>query len=277
MQIISGTERAREIRARVREENHRYGVVPHLAMIVVGDFPENLKYVGMKEKAAVEVGGSARLIHLSGETRREELLKVIAGLNQDAGTDGILLQLPLPVHLENTRDDFLQAIELEKDVDGFNPVNRGRLSDGPPLFVSCVALGSLGVVEQVFPNLKGKRACLVGDSFDLVLPLATMLIARGCRVTVAGDYQPAEAGKADILVVEKGYPNMVKGSELENQEMLLIDAGFYWQDGRSCGNVDRESVEGCPGFLVPSPGGLGPLTIATLMENLSRAARRDGR
>lgn len=276
MQIISGTEMAREIRARVREENCRSGVNPHLAMIVVGDFPENLKYVGMKEKAVADVGGSARLIHLDGETRREELLEVIVGLNQDAGTDGILLQLPLPVHLDGIRDEFLQAIRLEKDVDGFNPLNRGRLSDGPPLFISCVALGSLGVIEQIFADLKGKKACLVGDSFDLVLPLATMLVHRGCRVTVAPDYQPGEAGKADILVVERGYPGMVKGMELQ-KEMLLIDAGFYWQDGRSCGNVDRESLEGCPGSLVPVPGGLGPLTIATLTENLSRAARRKGR
>lgn len=273
MEIISGSVLARDIRERLREDNQQQNLVPRLVMIVVGDDKESLVYVGLKEKAVKEIGGESELLQLPADTSREELLDQIDALNQDENVDGVLLQLPLPGQLHALEDDFLQAIDIKKDVDGFNPCNRGRLCGGQAEFVSCAALAAMEAIQNVKPDIKGCKAILVGDSFDLILPLAMILVQQGCRVNIIPEFNtPGEDLAADILVAEKGFPGLFHRDNLM-PGMVVIDAGFYWTEEGTCGNVNKESVKDMSGCLLPVPGGLGPMLIAKLMENLCLAAR----
>ncbi len=272
MEIISGTKIAAQIRESLRQANEKEGIKPVLAVIVVGDNQENLVYVGLKEKAVAFIGGETRLIVMPENSSKQDVINTIKELNQDSSVDGILLQLPMPGHLEEDKEEILSAIKLEKDVDGFTPVNRGLLAGEGAWFVSGAALACLEVIDQVYPQLQGKRIALAGDSFDVIIPLATILLRRGYPVSIYPHYQEGLVNQADILVVEKGGPGIIKGTDIKGSP-LIIDAGFYWEAGHSCGNVKRDSVESNEGYLLPVPGGLGPMLIAKLCENLSRAAR----
>lgn len=271
MEIISGTKIAAKIRESLQEANEKEGIKPVLAVIVVGDNQENLVYVRLKEKAVASIGGETRLITLPENSSKQNLLNTIHELNQDDSVDGILLQLPMPDHLEKNKEEILSAIKLEKDVDGFTPINRGLLAGDGAHFTSCATLACLEVIERVYPELSGKRVVLAGDSFDVIVPLAIILLKQGCPVSIYPHYQEGLVNRADILVVENGGPEVIKGSDIKGSP-LIIDAGFYWESGHSCGNVKRDSVESNEGYLLPVPGGLGPLLIAKLCENLSRAA-----
>lgn len=275
MEIINGPLIAQEIRQGLKERNELEGISPYLAMILVAGQKEDLHYVGLKEKAAAATGGRARLIHLPEETSLQELMANITGLNRDGQVDGILLQLPLPAALEEHTDEILAEIHPDKDVDGFSPVSRGRLSGDRPGFVSCAALACLEVIERFFPSLAGKKAVLVGDSFDLIIPLATILLKKACQISVLPSYEPGLALGADILVAEKGRAGMIQGEGL-SPGVLIIDAGFYWGDNGVSGNIDRGALQerGISARLLPVPGGMGPILIAKLMENLARAARQ---
>ncbi|MEN6348398.1 MAG: bifunctional 5,10-methylenetetrahydrofolate dehydrogenase/5,10-methenyltetrahydrofolate cyclohydrolase [Syntrophomonas sp.] len=274
MKIISGTEISQEIRKNLQEANQRDGISPVLAIILVGDNKEDMIYVGLKEKAVKSIGGQARLVCLPQNVTKPELIANIGSLNQDDTVDGILLQLPLPQHLEKDVEEILSTIRPDKDVDGFSPINRGLLSGNSPSFASCAALGCMEIINRIFPSLEGRKALLAGNSFDLIIPLGILLIKRGCRLTVIPDYDPCLIKGNDILVIEKGAARIARGEDME-PGMLVIDAGFYWGAGGSCGNVDRKAVEGTDGYLLPVPGGLGPLLITKLMENLITAARRN--
>ncbi len=275
MQIINGSQIAQEIKQKLKEDNEREGISPYLAMILVGGQKEDLHYVGLKEKAAEATGGRAHMFHLPEETSLQELMAKIAELNQDEQVDGILLQLPLPAALVEYTDEILAGIRPDKDVDGFSPVSRGRLSGDKPGFISCAALACWEVIERFFPVLTGKKAVLIGDSFDLIIPLATMFIKKGCRLIVSPSYEPGLALGADILIAEKGRAGIVRGEGL-SPGVLIIDAGFYWGDTGVSGNVDRVVLEeqGLSARLLPVPGGMGPILIAKLMENLAQAARQ---
>lgn len=273
MEIINGSALSSKIKERLQQDNQKEKRVPRLAMIVVGDDQESLVYVGLKEKAVKEIGGESRFLQLPAETSREGLLGCIEALNRDETIDGILLQLPLPGPLHFFQDEFLQAIDINKDVDGFNPCNRGRLLGGQTELVSCAVLAALEAIESVRPDLEGRKAILVGDSFDLILPLSLILVQKGCRVNVIPEYSTAgEDLAADILVAEKGFPGLFHRDNLM-PGMVVIDAGFHWTGAGTCGNVNKESVKELEGFLLPVPGGLGPMLIAKLMENLCLAAR----
>jgi len=273
MQVINGKSLADEILLTVREANAAEGLTPCLAVIDVGENPDNKRYIGLKKRATDAVGGSVRLVSLSEQTGREELLAQIQALNQDDSVDGILLQLPLPADLAPFQGEFLAAIIPSKDVDGFNPYNLGNLIVGEPLFISCAASACLEVCRRYARPLPGKRVLLVGDSFDVILPLAVTFIKEGCRLTVIPDYDPSCLKDSDIAVIEKGLPGLVAPEDVK-AGALLIDAGFYWHNDRTCGNIDREKMSAMPGYLLPVPGGMGPLLVAQLMINLSRAARR---
>jgi methylenetetrahydrofolate dehydrogenase (NADP+)/methenyltetrahydrofolate cyclohydrolase len=274
MEVINGSDIAAEIRQQLKEENLREGISPLLAIIVVGDDKESLVYVGLKTSAVEATGGKNRLLQLDADIDREALLQKIENLNQDETVDGILLQLPLPQHLELYRDEFLKAIDPEKDVDGFNPENMGRLICGKPAFISCAALACMDIIRRAEFLASGKNAVLIGDSFDLIIPLAILLLKEGLKVTMIPEYEEEMSRGADILVVEKGLPQMVRGESLA-EGSLVIDAGFHWHAGRSCGNVDKNSLVERELYLLPVPGGLGPVLIAKLMENLSIAARKN--
>lgn len=273
MELINGRQISDEIRQRLKEKVQDAGTIPHLAVIVVGDNKETLIYVGLKDKAVSFIGGTTRHITLPADTTREELLTQIQQLNQDPEVDGILLQLPLPESLQPYTDEFLAAIDINKDVDGFNPVNRGRLLYGNPRFISCAALGCLEVIRRYRGSAQGKKAVLVGDSFDVILPLSLLLIKEGSLVTVvpempAGDPLP----EADIYVIEKGRPEMVQAHQVANGA-LVLDVGFYWHYDHSCGNVKKDALNSLDGHLLSVPGGLGPILIAKLLENLYSAAQ----
>ena len=273
MQIIKGMEIAQEIKRFWRAANEDENISPVLAIILVGNQEDSSVYVNLKEKAVEYIHGQTRLVYLDEGADKATLIKNIRELNEDNQIHGIIVQLPLPQHLEPWREEILASINPDKDVDGFTPGNLGLLFSGNPGFISCAALGCLEVMERVYPGYREKEIILAGDSFDLVLPLAVTLIKNGARVRVVPEYTPDLAGQAEILVVEKGGPRVLKGEHL-SREILLIDAGFYWESGKSCGNVDQASIAACAGYLLPVPGGLGPILIAKLTENLCRAARR---
>lgn len=274
MEILSGIGIAEEIRNRVREGVRQSGLTPTLGIIVVGDDKENLVYVGLKEKAVAFVGGRTHHVTLEASVTGAELLHEIDNLNRNPAIDGILLQLPLPESLRPYTDEFLAAISPAKDVDGFHPMNRGRLFYGEPLFISCAALGCLEVIARSLGGAEGKRAVLVGDSFDLIMPLTVILTQRGCQVTVLAETPPDNRlPDADLYVLEKGGPKTVRAGQLAPGS-LVMDAGFYWHFDHMCGNVDRDSLAQVPGQLLAVPGGLGPILVAELMENLLLAARR---
>lgn len=277
MELINGRQISDEIRLRVKEQVQTAGVSPNLAIIIVGDDKQSLLYVGLKDKAVSFIGGTTQHIALPGSTSREALLEQIQLLNQDPRIDGILLQLPLPDALQAYTDEFLAAIDVNKDVDGFNPVNRGRLIYGTPRFISCAALGCLDVIHRSCQTTKGKTAVLVGDSFDLILPLTLVLNKEGCQVTVIPEMPlKAPLPDADIYVIEKGHPEAVQAQQVANGS-LILDVGFYWHYDHSCGNVKKEALSGLEGELLPVPGGLGPILIAKLIENLYSVAVGEGK
>ncbi len=271
MELISGTKIAEEIKTALGEQNLARGICPNLAVILVGDNKESEVYVRLKENAASSISGATSIIQLPAHISKEELLTEILKANNDPGIHGIIIQLPLPDHLAPYQDEFLEAVEEEKDVDGFNPANRGKLFGGEPKFVSCAALACMEVIDRYIEVRNGKNAVLAGESFDLILPLSILLIRQGFNVQVISEYQPEWIKNTDILVVEKGSAELVKGEHLQ-EGMLVIDAGFYWDNGKTCGNVDKDSVSRIEGYLLPVPGGMGPLLIAKLMDNLCRAA-----
>jgi methylenetetrahydrofolate dehydrogenase (NADP+)/methenyltetrahydrofolate cyclohydrolase len=274
IQLINGKGMAEQIQAALYEENKNSGLIPGLAMITVGDDPATASYIRLKERAVESIGGTVRTVNLPRQATRESLLQEIDQLNADPEVHGILLQLPLPEHLAADQDTFLARIHPEKDVDGFSPYNRGLLL-GSTLegFVSCAALACMEVCSRYAAPLAGKKALLVGDSFDVIQALALLLIQAGCLVHIEPEYHEESLRQADLAVIEKGTPRMVKGLA-DSQLTLLIDAGFHWVDNRSVGNVDLESTAVMDGYLLPVPGGMGPLLIAKLMENLCKAARQ---
>ncbi|MEA4923951.1 MAG: bifunctional 5,10-methylenetetrahydrofolate dehydrogenase/5,10-methenyltetrahydrofolate cyclohydrolase [Syntrophomonadaceae bacterium] len=273
MEIISGKNIADQIKADLKEANTSAGISPCLMVIDVGDNKENSLYIGLKKTAVELIGGRTRIINLAADASREELLSVIKAGNEERDIHGILLQLPLSESLEPYREEFLEAISPQKDVDGFNPYNRGLLMGAKPYFISCAALACMDISRRYQSPLPGKKVLLVGDSFDVIQPLALMYIKEGCRVTISPEYQSAMMNDVDIAVIEKGAPLAVQ-QEGVKAGALLIDAGFHWHENHVCGNVDKEAVAGIEGYLLPVPGGMGPLLIAALMDNLSQAARK---
>ena len=273
MKIISGKAIADEIKANLREANTSQGVSPGLVVIDIGENKENALYIGLKKNAVEAIGGRIRIINLAADASREEVLTIIQAANRDLAVDGILLQLPLPETLEPYRQDFLEAISPQKDVDGFNPHNRGLLMGAEPYFISCAALACMDISRRYMKPIFGKKVLLVGDSFDVIQPLALMFIKESCQVTVIPEYHPSCMEDMDIAIIENGAP-LVVNQEGVKEGALLIDAGFHWHQDRVCGNIDKDAVAGLDGYLLPVPGGMGPLLIASLMENLSRAARK---
>ncbi len=272
MELISGSKIAEEIKNSLGQENLSQGICPKLAVILVGDDKESMVYVRLKEKAAQSISGETLIWQLSAHISKEDLLTEVSKANNDDSIHGIIIQLPLPEHLRPYQDEFLEAVQEKKDVDGFNPSNRGKLLGGEPKYVSCAALACLEVIQRYTESPQGQNAILVGDSFDLILPLSILLISTGFNVQVISEYKPQWIKNADILVVEKGEAKIVKGEQLR-EGMLVIDAGFHWENGQTHGNVDKDSLNGINGYLLPVPGGTGPLLIAKLMENVCKAAR----
>ncbi len=273
MEIISGKIIADQSIANLQALNSAAGLTPCLAILDIGDNPENKRYINLKVKATAAIGGITQIVNLPADIRKEEVLDQIRALNQDSAVDGILLQLPVSEPLQPYQDEMLAAISPNKDVDGFTPHNLGMLLAGEPLYISCAAKACLNISRNYAGPLPGKKVWLVGDSFDVIQSLAILFIKEGCNVMVTPEYDSSYLPGCDIAVIEKGAPGIVEGSQVKDGT-LLIDAGFYWLDGRTSGNIDKEQLAGTNGYLLPVPGGMGPLLIAQLMENLCQAASR---
>jgi methylenetetrahydrofolate dehydrogenase (NADP+)/methenyltetrahydrofolate cyclohydrolase len=287
--IIDGKAFAAGLRARVAQGvidlRKSHGITPGLAVVLVGEDPASQVYVRSKEKALVELGMNSFDHHHSADMDEEDLLILIAKLNADPAVHGILVQLPLPKHMDAQK--VLAAIAPEKDADGFHVVNAGLLATGQrDAIVPCTPLGSLLLIRDVLGNdLRGKRALVLGRSNIVGKPMAQLLLQQDCTVTVAHSRTvdlPGECRRADILVAAVGRPEMVRGDWIK-PGACVIDVGINRVPGaepgktRLVGDVAFDEAKAVAGFITPVPGGVGPMTIACLMLNtLSAACRAAG-
>ena len=275
--IIDGKAHAAALRAKVAERAAGLARPPGLAVVLVGEDPASAVYVRSKGKATREAGMASFEHRLSAETTQAELLALVERLNADATVDGILVQLPLPAHIDAS--EIIQAIDPDKDVDGFHPVNAGRLATGLPGFVPCTPLGCLLLLRDVHPHLAGLEAVVVGRSNIVGKPMAQLLVAESCTVTVVHSrtrHAFAHVRQADIVVAAVGVPGFIKGDWVK-PGATVIDVGINRTDAGLVGDVDFASAVEVAGAITPVPGGVGPMTIACLLRNtLVAACRRDG-
>lgn len=278
--IIDGKAFAADLRARVAEGVAQVageaGRKPGLAVVLVGEDPASAVYVRSKGKATLAAGMESIEHRLPADTTQEALEALVDQLNADPAVDGILVQLPLPKHLNESA--IITRIDPDKDVDGFHPVNAGRLATGLPGFVPCTPYGCLLLLRDVLGDLSGKDAVVIGRSNIVGKPMAQLLIGESCTVTVAHSRTrdlPAVVKRADIVVAAVGRAKMVKPDWIK-PGATLIDVGINRTEDGLVGDVDPACAE-VAGAMTPVPGGVGPMTIAVLLRNtLVSAARREG-
>ncbi len=276
--IIDGKKQAQAIREAVANDVaalEARGIVPGLAVVQVGEHPASQVYVRNK-RTACEKAGIKNLAHdLPEDTSEEKLLKLIARLNGDRSVHGILVQLPLPDHIDAQRVTW--SIDPHKDVDGFHPVNVGLLSLGLPCLMPCTPSGILHLIDSTGTELSGKRAAIVGRSNIVGKPVAMMLLGRNATVTLCHSRTQAldeEVGRADVVVAALGRPEFIKGSWIR-PGAVVIDVGINrLEDGRLAGDVEFKAACERASFITPVPGGVGPMTIAMLLKNTVEAANR---
>jgi len=284
--LIDGKAQAASLRGRIAAAVARLGrehrIVPGLAVVIVGDDPASRVYVGAKARATVEAGMRSFDHPLPASTTEAELLGLVRRLNADESVDGILVQLPLPAPLD--AEAVIAAIDPDKDVDGFHPLNAGRLALGLPGLRPCTPLGCVALLQSVRPNLAGLAAVVLGRSSIVGKPVAQMLLQEDCTVTVAHSRSrdlPDLCRRADILVAAVGRAGMVRGDWIK-PGALVIDVGINRVeagDGRTrlVGDVAFAEAAEVAGAITPVPGGVGPMTIACLLRNtLEAACRRRG-
>ncbi len=271
--LIDGKAVAASLRAALAGRVAALGYRPGLAVVLVGDDPASAVYVRNKDRAAASVGIAVQTIRLPRETAQAELLARVAALNADPAVDGILVQLPLPKHIDARA--VIAAIDPAKDVDGLHPVNAGHLADGDPALVPCTPLGVMKLLADAGVTLRGARALVLGRSNLVGRPVAALLLNADATVTVAHSRTrdlPEECRRADILVAAVGRPEMVRGDWLRPGS-VVIDVGINrLEDGRLVGDVAFEEGRLVASAITPVPGGVGPMTIACLLENTVQAA-----
>lgn len=275
-QLIDGKAVAARVRAEVKAEAERLkaerGLIPGLAVVRVGEDPASKIYVTGKKKAAQELGFNSWEHHLDAGISQDELLSLVRKLNADPAVHGILVQLPLPKHID--AELIISTVSPEKDVDGFHPVNAGRLSLGKPGPRPCTPVGVMRLLEEVKCDPSGKRAVVVGRSNIVGKPMALMLLQADATVTIChrkSDVQ-REVGMADILVVAVGVPELIKGEWIK-PGAVVIDVGQNRKaDGKLVGDVEFQAASQRASAITPVPGGVGPMTIAMLMRNTLAAA-----
>ena len=276
--IIDGKTIAQEVRAewKVRADTLKArGITPGLAVIIVGEDAASKVYVGNKVKACAELGLYSQHIALPADTAEAALLKNIADLNADAKIHGILVQLPLPNHIDSSK--VLQAISPEKDVDGFHPMNVGALVTGNTRFPPCTPSGAMLLLEKSDVIIEGKHAVVVGRSNIVGKPMALLLLQHNATVTICTSKTVDLARytrDADILVVATGKPQMITGDMIK-PGAAVIDVGINrLANGKLVGDVDFDSAKEVAGWITPVPGGVGPMTITMLVANTVQAAER---
>lgn len=285
--VIDGKAVAKQIRDEITTEVTRMkdaiGVIPGLAVILVGDRKDSATYVRSKKKACESVGIKSYEACLPEDTTEQEVLKRISGFNDDPSVHGILVQLPLPSHMEE--QNILNAVSIEKDVDGFHPLNIGRLAmrDREPLFVPCTPKGCIELLHRYGVDIKGKRAVVIGRSNIVGMPAALLLQREDATISIVHSRtkNPEEITRqADIIISAVGQPNMVRGSWIK-PGAVIIDVGINpVEDAKSArgyrlvGDVCYEEVIKVASAVTPVPGGVGPMTIAMLLSNTLTSAKR---
>jgi methylenetetrahydrofolate dehydrogenase (NADP+)/methenyltetrahydrofolate cyclohydrolase len=279
-QIISGKELSAEIRGEIRQGVEKIklekGITPGLAVILVGDDPASAIYVNNKEKACEEVGIHSAVIRLSADTTEKELLSLIDQYNSDSDFHGILVQLPLPGHINE--EEVLKRISPKKDVDGFHVQNAGSLFTGLPGLVACTPKGIMRLIKKTGVDITGKNAVVIGRSNIVGKPVAILLLNENATVTICHSKTkdlPGVCAQADVLVAAIGRPEFVTG-EFIKPGAIVIDVGTSRVDGKLKGDVKFDEAAEIAGYITPVPGGVGPMTITMLMSNTLEAANLYG-
>ncbi len=271
--VVSGKELSAKLKADMAAQvagfESKYGRVPHLTVVLVGEDPGSVSYVTGKAKASQEVGIKNTTIRKDETISEAELLDIIEGLNADEGVDGILVQLPLPKHIDE--DKVIAAIEKGKDVDGFHPMNVASLWLKQECTLPCTPKGIIKMMKAAGVEISGKRAVVIGRSNIVGLPVTKLLIDENATVTVAHSRTkdlPSVTRQAEILVVAIGRPKFVT-ADMVSEGAVVIDVGVNRdpETGKLCGDVDYAAVEPKASVITPVPGGVGPMTICCLMEN----------
>lgn len=274
--IIDGKAISEQLRDKLKDEVAALterGAKPCLAVIIVGEDPASKVYVRNKERACKQLGMDSILLRLPESTTQEELLGEVRRLNADRAVNGVLVQLPLPAHLDEQA--VLREISPEKDVDGFHAVNAGRLMQGERCTVACTPAGCLDLIRSTGVKIEGAEAVVVGRSNIVGKPMAMLLLQNNATVTICHSRTRNLAEvtrRADILVAAVGRPRMITGDMIK-PGAVVIDVGINRVDGKLVGDVDFESAQEVAGWITPVPGGVGPMTITGLMRNTIAATR----
>lgn len=285
--LIDGKAVAESVKTKVKEGveylKSEYNITPGLATVLVGERPDSKAYVASKQKSCADLGMNSYGHTLSADASQAEVLQVVQTLARDPNVHGILVQLPMPGHID--AETILGAVPIEKDVDGFSPLNVGRLSmkNREPLFVPCTPLGCLYLIESVGTKIEGARAVVLGRSNIVGLPMAFLLLHRNATITICHSRTkdlPDIVRQADIVVAAIGKTRFVQGDWIK-PGATVIDVGINEipdatkkSGKRLVGDVDFDSAKEVAGFITPVPGGVGPMTIAMLMQNTLTAAQR---
>jgi len=282
--MIDGKQVAQQVRARVADEvaalRRDHGITPGLTVVLVGENPASQVYVRNKHRQTEAAGMVSTMHRLPAETSEADLLALVADLNDDASVHGILVQLPLPAQIDETR--VIEAISPAKDVDGFHPVNVGRVATGAGGIAPCTPLGSVILAKTVQPELSGAEAVIVGRSNIVGKPLAQLLLKENCTVTIAHSRTrdlPEVTRRADLLLAAVGRAEMVRGDWIKPGATVIdvginrLDPGPGEEKGRLVGDVAFDEAREVAGAITPVPGGVGPMTIACLLANTVNAAR----
>ena len=278
MILIDGKKIAADLREGLKKEvselKSKFNKVPGLTVILIGDMTPSQIYVRMKEKAANEVGLKSEVIRYPDSADEKTVLDKINELNKDDSVSGILVQLPLPKHIDKQK--VIEAILSSKDVDGFHPMNVGNLSSGYESSVPCTPLGCYLLIKKIEPNLSGKKAIIIGRSNLNGKPMTQLLLRENCTVTVTHSKTKdlkAECLKGDIIVAAVGIPQLVRGDWIK-KDAIVIDVGINKTDKGIVGDVAFEEVSKVAKALTPVPGGVGPMTIACLLKNTIECFKR---
>jgi len=278
MILIDGKKIAAELRDGLKKEvsslKTRYKKTPGLSVILIGDLTPSQIYVKNKEKSAIEVGLKSNIIRYPDSVNEKIILDKINELNHDETVSGILVQLPLPKHIDKQK--IIEMIDPLKDVDGFHPMNVGNLSSGYKSLIPCTPLGCYLLIKKIEPNLDGKKAVIIGRSNLNGKPMAQLLLQENCTVTVSHSKTKdlrAECLQADIIVAAAGIPELVKGDWVK-KDAIVIDVGINKTDKGIVGDVAFDEVSKKAKALTPVPGGVGPMTIACLLKNTISCFKR---
>ena len=278
MILIDGKKVAAELREELKQEvaelKTKHNKIPGLTVILIGDMAPSQIYVRMKEKAANEVGLKSEVIRYPEAVEEKTVLDKIDELNKDESVSGILVQLPLPKHIDKQK--VIETIAPSKDVDGFHPMNVGNLSSGYESSVPCTPLGCYLLIKKIEPNLSGKKAVVVGRSNLNGKPMTQLLLKENCTVTITHSRTKdlkAECLEADIIVAAVGIPELVKGDWVK-KDTIVIDVGINKTEKGIVGDVAFDEVSKVAKALTPVPGGVGPMTIACLLKNTIECFKR---